>query len=58
MSQAYGDLFAKVYNEKWATFAKQLAPRILDFYSNKSISQTNKKILDLCCGAGQMAFSF
>lgn len=58
MSQAYGDLFAKVYNEKCAAFAKQLAPRILDFYSNKPISETNKKILDLCCGTGQLAFFF
>ncbi len=58
MSQAYGDLFAKFYNEKWVGFANRIAPRLLNFYSDKQISQNNKKILDLCCGTGQLVLFF
>jgi ubiquinone/menaquinone biosynthesis C-methylase UbiE len=58
MPQAYGKIFAKVYNKKWSDFIKKIGPSILDFYSDKTISKKNKKILDLCCGTGQLALLF
>ncbi|SYZ72971.1 Methyltransferase type 11 [Candidatus Zixiibacteriota bacterium] len=53
--QAYGQGFAKVYNLKWAGFAKQVAPAILNYYESTPIGKANKKALDLCCGAGHLA---
>lgn len=51
----YGEGFARVYNRLWAAFARQVAPRILDFYGSTAIGQENQAILDLCCGTGQFA---
>lgn len=56
--QAYGPLFAQVYNQRWSGFARQVAPRILDFYSDTPVANTNKSILDLGCGTGQLAAYF
>ena len=58
MSQAYGKLFAKVYNEKWSGFANSVGPHILDFYTSKEISKINKRLLDLCCGTGYLSLFF
>ena len=55
MSQAYGKIFAAIYNKKWTDFIEKTGPSILNFYSNQSISKKNKKVLDLCCGTGQLA---
>jgi len=56
--QAYGQGFAHIYNLKWAAFARQVAPPILNFYASTPIGQTNKSVLDLCCGAGHLALHF
>lgn len=56
--QAYNQTFARVYNIKWSGFAKHVAPLIHDFYASTSISQENKSVLDLCCGAGHLACHF
>ena len=56
--QAYGRVFARVYNMKWGGFANRVAPLILDFYQNTTIGQENKSVLDLCCGTGQLAVHF
>jgi SAM-dependent methyltransferase len=56
--QAYNKTFARVYNDKWSGFAKSVAPFIHDFYASTSISQENKVVLDLCCGAGHLACHF
>jgi SAM-dependent methyltransferase len=58
MSQSYGKIFAYVYNKKWVEFIEKVGPFILDFYSNKLISNKNKRVLDLCCGTGQLASLF
>jgi SAM-dependent methyltransferase len=56
--QAYSSGFARVYNVRWDAFARHVAPLILQFYSATSIGQTNKLVLDLCCGTGQLATHF
>jgi SAM-dependent methyltransferase len=56
--QAYTSHFANVYNQKWAGFATQFAPRILDYYRRAPISQQNQTLLDVCCGTGQLAAYF
>src|SRR5215207_3330258 len=56
--QAYGQVFARIYNLRWGGFARQVAPRILEFYEATPIGKGNKDILDLCCGAGQLAQYF
>jgi SAM-dependent methyltransferase len=53
--QAYGEIFARIYNERWAGFANGLASPLLNFYAGLAISQENKRVLDLCCGTGQLA---
>ena len=58
MQTSYGKIFAYVYNKKWTDFIEKIGPLILDFYSNQSISKKNKRILDLCCGTGQLAALF
>lgn len=56
--QAYGPVFARVYNTMLVDFVNQVAPRILDFFANTSIGQTNRSVLDLFCGTGQLALHF
>ena len=56
--QAYSKAFAHIYDKKWAAFANQIAPSILGFYAATPIDQTNKSVLDLCCGAGHLAVHF
>lgn len=56
--QAYGPGFARAYNLRWAGFARQVAPLILDFYAATPVGQQNKAVLDLCCGTGQLAVHF
>ena len=56
--QAYGKGFAQIYNTKWAGFANQVAPAIMNFYASTPLGQKNKTVLDLCCGAGHLAKHF
>ncbi len=56
--QVYGPVFARVYNTMLVDFVNQVAPRILDFFANTPIGQTNRSVLDLCCGTGQLALHF
>lgn len=56
--QAYGKGFARVYNTRWAGFAEQIAPLILNFYAATPIGRANRSVLDLCCGAGHLAVHF
>lgn len=52
---AYGAGFAKVYNERWAGFARHVTPVILDFYERNRNGEAARSVLDLCCGTGQFA---
>ncbi len=56
--QAYNRIFARVYNLRWAGFANQVAPRLLEFYGRTPVGQMHKTVLDLCCGTGQLAQCF
>jgi SAM-dependent methyltransferase len=56
--QAYGPAFARVYNEKWADFARHVAPLIRAFYESTPLGSTEKSLLDVCCGTGQLAQHF
>jgi SAM-dependent methyltransferase len=56
--QAYGASFAKVYNLRWGGFARQVAPKLREAYESLSGSALNKRVLDVCCGAGHMALHF
>jgi SAM-dependent methyltransferase len=56
--QAYSPAFARVYNLRWTTFAKQVAPCLHDFYASTGKGQDKPPVLDLCCGTGQVALYF
>jgi SAM-dependent methyltransferase len=56
--QAYGQAFARVYNEHWGSFAAQVAPRLLAMYEATPLGQERRPMLDLCCGTGQLALRF
>ncbi|NPV07905.1 MAG: class I SAM-dependent methyltransferase [Anaerolineae bacterium] len=56
--QAYGAAFARVYNQHWGGFARQLAPRIEALYAGTELGQREKSLLDVCCGTGQLARYF
>jgi SAM-dependent methyltransferase len=58
MTQAYGSAFARVYNQRWTAFAQNAAPVIRQFYESQPVARTNRRILDLCCGTGQLARYF
>lgn len=56
--EAYGPVAALRYNkfEGLPTgFALRTAPRIADFYANRSIRDINPSVLDIGCGTGQLA---
>jgi len=60
-NEAYGDTAALRYNifeDKASGFAIQIAPHIFDFYQNSDNWQSNKSLLDLACGTGQLAKYF
>ncbi len=54
MSQAYGSVFARVYDKKWGGFVKNAGPAIIDFYNTHG-GISGGRILDICCGTGQLA---
>jgi SAM-dependent methyltransferase len=56
--QAYRKNFARVYNQRWANFAQQTAPRLRAYYETTPLGQYNRTLLDVCCGTGQLAMHF
>lgn len=56
--QAYGRAFAHVYDRRFTGFARQVGPRIRDYYAGTPMGQRVKSVLDLCCGTGQLALDF
>ncbi len=56
--QEYGKAFAGVYNRLWAGFAQQLAPVIHSWYETLAGEKGRRRILDVCCGTGQLLLYF
>jgi len=56
--QAYNAGFAHLYNSRWGGFAQSIAPNIRKFYEATPMGQTDRSVLDLCCGTGQCAVLF
>jgi SAM-dependent methyltransferase len=56
--QAYNRGFARIYNLRWGGFSQHAAPRIQAFYERTALSQSDKRVLDVCCGAGHLALHF
>ena len=58
-AQAYGEAFARVYNERWTFFATRIAPQLLSLFGSlDGVRDSPKSVLDLCCGTGQLAQAF
>ncbi len=58
---AYGETAALRYNifeSKSDGFAMKMAPKINAFYQKTSLYKSNKKVLDVACGTGQLATYF
>jgi SAM-dependent methyltransferase len=55
--QGYGKPFAGVYNKLWTGFALQVAPIIYAWHQAAG-GEKGKRILDVCCGTGQLLLFF
>jgi SAM-dependent methyltransferase len=56
--QAYGRVFAKVYNLLWNDFADRVAPQVHEYYATTPAGQEGHPVLDLCCGTGRLSRFF
>jgi SAM-dependent methyltransferase len=56
--QGYGENFARIYNLRWGGFASGIAPVIRTYYESLPIARSNRRILDVACGTGQLLASF
>lgn len=56
--QVYSKGFARIYNDRWGKISTFIAPHIHKLYSSTKIGATNFKVLDLCCGTGNLANYF
>jgi SAM-dependent methyltransferase len=56
--QAYGPVFAQVYNRYWRQFSTEAAPKLRALYQSCDIAIRNRLVLDLGCGVGVLAAHF
>jgi SAM-dependent methyltransferase len=56
--QAYNSAFAHIYNRRWADHARYVAPIIRAFYEGTEVGAQDRRLLDICCGTGQLAIHF
>jgi len=58
--QAYGPAFAQAYQLRWGGFARQVTPRLIDFYASCTAGAAAQRqpVLDVCCGTGLAAQGF
>ena len=59
--QAYGKLFARVYNKYWGAFSNTCAAQLLRLFSEdpgSAGSGSPRALLDICCGTGQLSHHF
>jgi SAM-dependent methyltransferase len=52
--QGYNEKFARVYSLRWGGFASSVAPHIHALYQSLPIASSNKRLLDIACGTGQL----
>jgi SAM-dependent methyltransferase len=43
---------------RWGGFAENVAPRLMELYEATPVGKTDRTILDVCCGTGQLALHF
>jgi len=58
MDLAYGADFARLYDALWAGFATETAPVLHQFLRDSVSPSQPARVLDLCCGTGQLARYF
>ena len=56
--QAYSSAFARIYNERWVEHARHVAPILRAFYESTALGAEDRRLLDICCGTGQLAVHF
>jgi SAM-dependent methyltransferase len=56
--QAYSSTFAGIYNARWTDHARYVAPILRAFYESTPVGTEDRRLLDLCCGTGQLAVHF
>jgi SAM-dependent methyltransferase len=56
--QAYSSAFARIYNEHWVEHARYVAPILRAFYESTELGAEDRRLLDICCGTGQLAVHF
>lgn len=56
--QAYGNTFARIYNERWNAFSDTVAPRIYEYFESNLPKGTKRTLIDLCCGTGRLSRFF
>lgn len=54
-AQAYGELFARVYNRYWSSYAERMAPALVELFARLQPGGAGARVLDVCCGTGQLA---
>lgn len=53
--QGYSKKFAAVYNKQWNSFSDWAGPYIINFLEKNLTVLKNNRILDVCCGTGNLA---
>lgn len=56
--QAYGQNFARVYNQKWNAFVDRIAPFFEQLFEDSPCSERPRRLLDIGCGTGRLADYF
>jgi SAM-dependent methyltransferase len=56
--QAYSSAFARIYDARWTDHARYVAPLLREYYEGTEIGAENRRLLDVCCGTGQLAVHF
>jgi SAM-dependent methyltransferase len=56
--QAYNSAFARIYDVRWTDHARYVAPLLREYYGSTEIGAENRRLLDVCCGTGQLAVHF
>lgn len=53
-TNTYNKTFSKIYKMLWTDYLYRICPQIQKFYEKKAAFKKNKKILDICCGSGEL----